>query len=87
MLQAPPLGSQILACIPFPNKAPFVLYNVHALISVVFPTRLQKQPSEDGLLFEREAFLGHHGGPIEGPLKPPVHYNTIVLRSLRGPLI
>ena len=25
----------------------------------------------------------HHGGPIEGPLKPPVHHCTMVLSGLK----
>ena len=28
----------------------------------------------------------HYGEPIEGPLKPPVHHRTIVLRALMGVL-
>ena len=27
---------------------------------------------------------GYHGGPIQGPLKPIVHYSSIVLTGLRG---
>ena len=37
----------------------------------------------DKIIAARETIVsGHQGGPIEGPLKSPVHHSTIILRGL-----
>ena len=39
----------------------------------------------DRLIAVRETVVPRYQrGPIEGPLKPPVHHSTIILRGLRG---
>ena len=48
-------------------------------------TRMEKLQRSDVKLSERLASLGIMGEVIEGPLKSPVHHNTIVLRDLKGP--
>ena len=46
---------------------------------------IRQETVTDRLKAVRETGVSrHHGGPIEGPLKPPVHHSTIILRGLRG---
>ena len=47
-------------------------------------TRLEKQHQSDVHQSERLASLGIMGSQFRGPLKPPVHYRTIVLSGLKG---
>merc|ERR1719154_577119 len=57
------------------------------IFALVFATIVAGKTTAIRRICVRETrIFRHHGGPIEGPLNPPVHHSTILLRDLREPL-
>ena len=63
-------------------------FNVKGIGNIVFSVYKNSQTGKTSpirLIAVRQTGVSRHqGGPIEGPLKPPVHHSTTILRGLRN---